>query len=63
MNRPLATAQVAAALGVTDSHVRRLSIRHGIGTKLSERVRVYAPEDVERLRALLFPGRGRPRNG
>lgn len=53
------TAQVAAAVGVTDSHVRRLSIRHDIGTKLSARVRVFTDADVTRLRALLHPGMGR----
>lgn len=57
----LSTTQVAERLGIDPSHVRRLAIRHDIGRKLSERVRVFSDRDVEALRAHLKPGMGRPK--
>ena len=45
----LTTQQVAALLGITDSHVRRLAGQHEIGWLIG-RDRLYRPEDVERLR-------------
>jgi hypothetical protein len=44
------TAQAARILALHEGHIRRLAIRHGIGTKLSERVRVFSESDIERLR-------------
>ena len=47
----LTTQQMAAILGITDSHVRRLAKRHDVGW-LVGRDRLYRPEDVERLREI-----------
>lgn len=47
----LTTQQVAALLGVTDSHVRRLAGQHEVGWLIG-RDRLYRPEDVERLREI-----------
>lgn len=58
----LTTAQVAAALNIDDSHVRRLAIRYEVGRKLSDRVRLFSQADVETLRAKLKPGAGRPKS-
>lgn len=57
----LTTAQVADILGIDMSHVRRLARDHGLGTKLGERFAAMTVADMERLRALLKPGRGRPK--
>jgi len=57
----LTTAQVAALLDIDQSHVRRLAVKHGIGTKLSDRVAILTVADAEQMRGLLKPGHGRPR--
>lgn len=49
----LTTQQMAAILGITDSHVRRLAGQHDIGWLIG-RDRLYRPEDVAR-----FPPRQR----
>lgn len=47
----LTTSQMAAILGVDDSHVRLLANRHDIGWKVG-RNRLYRPEDVDALRSI-----------
>lgn len=58
----LSTAQVAEILAIDSSHVRRLARDHGIGRLLSDRVAVMTVADMETMRALLKPGRGKPRD-
>ena len=45
----LTTNQVAQRLGITARGVRALAQRHGIGTELTPRQRVYTEADVQRL--------------
>jgi DNA-binding transcriptional MerR regulator len=48
---PLYTTQeVAELLGMHPASVRRLAIKHNIGRKLSDRVRVFRSADIDRLR-------------
>lgn len=51
------TRQVADLLGVSDSRVRQLAIRHKVGTHFG-RALMFTARDVEKLRAArLAPGR------
>lgn len=43
------TAQVAERFGVKPRAVRALAQRHGIGTDLNSRTRIYSDEDVARI--------------
>lgn len=57
------TAQVAEKLDIDQSHVRRLAIKHAIGNKVSDRVRIFSDADMDTLRSKLSgdANRGRPR--
>ena len=57
----LATSEVASFLEIDESHVRRLARDHGFGEKRSERVALMTVAESEAIRALLKPGRGRPK--
>jgi hypothetical protein len=48
----LTTAEAAARLGVDPSRVRQLATRHGIGTKIDGRTRVFTAGEVDKLAAL-----------
>jgi hypothetical protein len=54
----LTTAQVAAALGLTQHRVRALARSRGVGWAVNGRAWLFQPEDIERLRPLP-PGRPR----
>lgn len=45
------SAQVAEIIGVTQSHTRHLSRKHGVGWDIGRDI-LYTPADVERLRAI-----------
>lgn len=56
------TAQVAERLQVDESHVRRLARAHGIGQRVSDRIRIFNDADVDALRGKLSGGKmGRPK--
>ena len=55
----LTIGQCAERLGIGERHVRRLADEHGLGLTLGKRRVGISVEDMERLRALLKPGRGR----
>jgi hypothetical protein len=58
------TEQAAQRLGIHPGHLRRLALSLGIGQKLSERVRVFTDEDIERLRVReTRPGRKTRKDG
>lgn len=56
------TDDAAAALGVTRQYVNRLASRHNIGWHIG-RDRLFRPEDIETLRAIIATAvrTGRPR--
>jgi hypothetical protein len=54
------TTEVASLVGLQPASVRRLAIKHNIGRKLSDRVRVFSEHDIERLRQRkTTPGKAR----
>jgi hypothetical protein len=54
------TTEVGEQLGLNPASVRRLAIKHDIGRKLSDRVRVFTEQDIDRLRQRkTTPGRAR----
>lgn len=55
------SAAMARALGVTPASVRRLAKQHGIGRLVTPRLRLFAPADLARLRAVSHGTPGRPR--
>ena len=55
-------AVVAGKLKRTETAIRHLAVRHGIGTLLNSRLRLFSDADVEQLKAIVKAGPGRPRN-
>lgn len=55
----MTTSDVAERLGIDASRVRRLAIKHNIGSKVNERARVFTEGDVAMLQSVRQPA-GRP---
>lgn len=61
-DRIMTTNEVAAALRCSRATVNAVALHHGIGHLITPRQRVYQPQDVERIRAIIATRRpGRPR--
>lgn len=58
----MTTTKVAALLKRSVSNVRARAIEHGIGEAVHDRLRVYSPADVAKLRRIFAERKnGRPR--
>lgn len=56
----LTTDQMATRLGISPRRVRKIAETYGIGSKLTDRMRVFAESDEARLRQHSTGKPGRP---
>lgn len=59
--RLLTSRQVSDRLGTAPKTISNVASRHGIGTLVTNRTRLYTEADVERLRQYLRGKVGRPK--
>lgn len=57
----LTAGQTAENLGINERHVRRIAHAHGVGVTINGRLMAISVADMERMRGLLKPGRGKPK--
>jgi len=46
-------SEVAAETGYTPDGIRKAAVRHGIGIKVTGRLRMLSPSDVRKLKSIL----------